>query len=401
MIASTVVSGCHLDPIYSHVDVEHVPAVTDGANALPPPPPLPTPLAPQELTELHGTVPLEELRPGDALSIEVREEPELSVQKVRIDREGMLRLPWLGVLQTHGKTRTELKEMLEERLRRTFVRNPEVTVDLLTSECRRVYVLGRVAHPGVISLPPDQPLTLVQLIALAGDFSTAKSDLEADPTAIRLIRTVNGQKKTFRISFETIVEREQLDKDIVIQPDDVIYVPAKRELHIFGSVLRPGSFALADGSRLSIDEALSLAGGFAATADRTHLTLIRRDASGAARSYYVDVRDERARTGTQVTASDTLIVSDQQTRRVFVIGNVGHPGAYDFDEKGLSVIKCLAIAGGLNRIADGDAVRLLRSTPEGRKIYRVPVNSLIRNNDLDNDPVLIPGDIIYVPESFF
>src|SRR5437763_8351034 len=111
------------------------------------------------------------------------------------------------------------------------------------------------------------------------------------------------------------------------------------------------------------------------------------------------MRDERQRATTQVTANDTVIVGDRRTRRVFVLGNVGHPGSYDL-EPGLTVTKVLAMAGGLLRQAAGDSVRLLRNSSQGRKIYLVPVNSLIKSGDLDNDPVLVAGDLIFVPESF-
>jgi protein involved in polysaccharide export with SLBB domain len=356
----------------------------------------------QDLSELRASKkPLDQFRPGDVVSVTVRDEPELSVQKLRVRPDGVLRLPWLGEVKVSGKTRKELQELLEESLSRKYVKSADVTVELHADECRRVYVLGRVSRPGTLTLPVDERVTLVQVVALAGGFLTGRADLEADPTAIRLIRTINGQRKAFRLSFDTIVEREQLDQDVLIEPEDEIYVPPKKELHIFGSVHNPGTFALADGSRLSIDEALSLAGGFSGAADRAHVTLIRRDASGSAESYRVNMLDEKIRATTQVTASDTIIVSDQQRRRVFVLGDVGRQGSYELDEEGLTVTKILALAGGLSKVADGDAVRLYRATAEGRKVYRVPVNTIMRRNELENDPVLIPGDLIFVPESFF
>lgn len=395
-----LLAGCRFDPVFN-AKADPVPSIANPALELPAPPPLPPPLPAQDLTELRNVRPLDTLRAGDVVSVTVRDEPELSVQKARVTREGVIRLPWLGEMTVAGKTRHEFQQLLEERLRRSFVKTAEVQIELVAEDCRKAYVLGRVEHPGVFTLPADQRLTLVQLIAIAGGFNTHREDLEADPTAIRLIRSVNGNKKTFRISFETIVEREQLDQDIPIEPDDVVYVPPKRELHIFGSVTRPGTFPLAEGSRLSVDEVLSLAGGFTPTADKTHLTVIRHGSSGIAESYQVSLADEKTRLTTLIQATDTVVVSDQQARRVFVLGNVGHPGAFELEEKGLTVLKVIALAGGLNRIADGDSVRLLRSSPEGRKIYRVPVNSIIKNNDTENDPVLVPGDVIFVPESFF
>ncbi len=398
-LLALLLAGCQ-PPIYD-VKWDHVPSSQDSPLKLPPPPPLPPPTPLQDLSELRAVKPLDTLRVGDVVSVIVRDEPDLSVQKVHVSREGTLRLPWLGEVQAGGKTRRALRELLEDRLRRGYVKTAEVQVDLISEDCRKVYVVGRVEHPGMFSIPADQRLTLVQVIALAGGFNTQRGDLEADPDAIRIIRAIDGQKKTFRVSFETIVEREQLEQDVPIEPDDVIYVPPKRELRVFGSVQRPGTFPLADGSRLTADEVLSLGGGFSPTADRSKVTLIRHGASGATESYQINLADEKARATPNIQSTDTVIVSDQQVRRVFVLGNVARPGAFELEEKGLTVLKLIALAGGLNRIADGDAVRLLRTTSEGRKVYRVPLNSIIRNNDTENDPVLVPGDVIFVPESFF
>jgi polysaccharide export outer membrane protein len=397
-LLALLLTGCQ-PPIYD-AKADPVPASQESTLKLPPPPPLPPPAPIQDLSELRAVKPLDTLRVGDVVAVSVRDEPDLSIQKARISREGTLRLPWLGEVQAAGKTRHELQEFLEDRLRRGYVKTAEVQLELITDDCRKVYVLGGVERPGVFSLPADQRLTLVQVIAIAGGFSRHREDLEADPASIRIIRVINGQKKTFRLSFETIVDRDQIADDIPIEPEDVIYVPPKRELRVFGSVLRPGTFPLAEGSRLTADEVLSLGGGFAQTADRSRLTIIRHG-SGSAESYQVNLGDEKARTTPLIQPTDTVIVSDQQVRRVFVLGNVGHPGAFELEEKGLTVLKLIALAGGLNRIADGDAVRLLRTTSEGRKVYRVPINSIIKNNDTENDPVLVPGDVIFVPESFF
>ncbi|MEZ0229567.1 MAG: SLBB domain-containing protein [Planctomycetota bacterium] len=397
-----VFAGCSFDPVYKPPPGEKAPVWVESSVMLPPPPALPPPAPAPDLKDLRGTGDSQtKLRANDVVSVLVRDEPELSVARARVTREGALRLPWLGELKVVGLTRGELQARLEEKIKRTLVRAPDVAVELISEECRRCYVLGRVTRPGLFPLPVGRRPSLVEVIALAGGFTTSKSDLEADPSAIRLIRSIQGTRKTFRISFEEIVEREKLDDDVTIEPDDVIFVPPKRELYIFGSVTRPGSFPLSDGSRLSIDEVLSLAGGFGPTAERNRITVIRHSASTSAESYHVNMADERQRATVQVTANDTIIVGDRQTRRVFVIGNVGRQGSFELDEKGLTVVRILAIAGGLNKVADGDAVRLLRATPEGRKIFRVPVNSIIKENRTEDDPILVPGDIIFVPESFF
>ena len=45
---------------------------------------------------------------------------------------------------------------------------------------------------------------------------------------------------------------------------------------------------------------------------------------------------------------------------------------------------------------------LIRRGADGQKrMYTVPVATIIETGDLARDPVVMPGDIIFVPEGFF
>jgi ribosomal protein L16 Arg81 hydroxylase len=39
------------------------------------------------------------------------------------------------------------------------------------------------------------------------------------------MRTENGEQKTIKINVKDITEKGQKDKDIVVEPEDIIYVP--------------------------------------------------------------------------------------------------------------------------------------------------------------------------------
>jgi polysaccharide export outer membrane protein len=235
---------------------------------------------------------------------------------------------------------------------------------------------------------------------MSGGLATGKGDLEADASAIRLIRTVDGERRIFRLSFLEIVNQAQLGADVAIQDGDVVFVPPKQELFIFGSVRNPGGFPLSDGGRLRIDEALSLAGGYGDTADREGVILIRRTPQGA--QTYGIPGDPLARSEVEVTANDTIIVPDRAISRVFVLGAVGSQGGIPLDESDLTVTKILALAGGTAKVAAANSTRLIRRGADGQKrMYTVPVATIIETGDLARDPVVMPGDIIFVPEGFF
>ena len=76
-------------------------------------------------------------------------------------------------------------------------------------------------------LPFERDVTLTQLIALAGGLMTSQKDLTADTTALRLIRTVDGKRKSYRISFDEIMVEGKLGKDVRMQDGDLVYVPPR------------------------------------------------------------------------------------------------------------------------------------------------------------------------------
>lgn len=377
------------------------PNAAEGARTLPAPPPLASVL---QQTEVPPSAPLgaqERLERGVVLSIQVTGEPSLSVDRAPIGRDGAVFVPFVGRVAASGHTTLELAARLERELsERGYLRHPQVDVQVLAESGRRAYVLGRVGRPGAYDLPFDRSVTLLQLIAMAGGLATDKNDLEADPSAVRLIRTVGGERRMFRISFLDIVNQAQLAADVAVLDGDVVFVPPKQELFIFGSVRNPGGFPLSDGGRLRVDEALSLAGGFSETADRDSVILIRRTPNGA-QTYGIPA-DPLARSEVEVAANDTVIVPDRAVRRVFVLGAVTTQGGIALDETDLTVTKVLALAGGTNRVAAANSTLLIRRGADGQKrLYTVPVADIISQGLVDRDPPVLPGDIIWVPEGFF
>lgn len=88
-----------------------------------------------------------------------------------------------------------------------------------------------------------------------------------------------------------------------------------------------------------------------------------------------------------------VIVHEVNAPRVFVVGEVAHPGAYPLRGR-LDVVQALALAGGLGDFASRSRIILIRRGPDGdiRRIFSW--DELVRNGA---SPLLLPGDTIYVP----
>lgn len=100
------------------------------------------------------------LLPGDLLQIEVWREEDLSGEFL-IDQNGMVVLPMIGEWQVTGVPIAELRDSLVAEYRREL-RNPSIIITPL----RRVYVLGEVNEPGLLTIDPT--VSLGGAIAMAG-----------------------------------------------------------------------------------------------------------------------------------------------------------------------------------------------------------------------------------------
>jgi polysaccharide export outer membrane protein len=154
--------------------------------------------------------------PGDLLAVDVWKEPELSKQtSVRLD--GKISLPLVNEVDAAGLTCAELRNQLTEKYQ-SFVAAPVVSVTVVESRSKKIYVTGKVAKPN--EYPLQKNMTVAQAIALAGGLTEW-----ADSSDIKLIRKMKGVQKTFRVNYDAIVSGKDLSQNVPLEPDDTIFVP--------------------------------------------------------------------------------------------------------------------------------------------------------------------------------
>lgn len=115
------------------------------------------------------------LRPGDAVQIQIWREPDLS-GKFQVNEEGAVVFPLLGRRQVTRMTPAALQRQLVADYRE-YLDNPSVEVTVL----RRLSILGQVRSPGLY--PVDPTVSLSEALAMAGGVTP-----RADTDDIRLIR---------------------------------------------------------------------------------------------------------------------------------------------------------------------------------------------------------------------
>jgi polysaccharide export outer membrane protein len=103
------------------------------------------------------------LSAGDKVKVIVFGEDKLSGD-YQIDTAGSLSLPLAGTIEAAGLTKPELERALTTKLKGEYLRNPKVTVDVISF--RPFYVLGEVKSPG--EYPYRSGLNVLSAIAIAG-----------------------------------------------------------------------------------------------------------------------------------------------------------------------------------------------------------------------------------------
>jgi polysaccharide export outer membrane protein len=86
--------------------------------------------------------------------------------------------------------------------------------------------------------------------------------------------------------------------------------------------------------------------------------------------------------------------------KFFVYGEVTHPGVY-YMEDNITVLKAIAIAGGLSKFGSSGKVKILRPRLDGGyETFRVNVKDVMEGN-AESDIMLQPGDTVVVMEGLF
>ncbi len=157
------------------------------------------------------------LRRGDKVEIDVLFYPELrTVTVVRPD--GKITAPGLGDVIALGRRPEEVAADVEAYYSQ-LLRDPQSTVNVVSFGERRAYLLGLVRKPGPVDL--EQRMTLTQAIAVVGSF-----DENAQlATVVLLRRRSENSAAAYRLDLRPVVEGKSLAADVILQPDDVVYVP--------------------------------------------------------------------------------------------------------------------------------------------------------------------------------
>lgn len=248
----------------------------------------------------------------DQLDISILEAPELD-RAPRVSATGEISLALVGTVRAAGLTAQELEVVIAELLRRNYINEPHVSVQVRDIQSHPVSVFGAVKKPGVFQIRGAK--TVVELLSMAegldvdaGDAviiehrgvrdSVAAADRnpstidslpntglppspgnspehsppmsEAEPTA--------SEPSTETVDLKKLLATGDPRLNVMVYPGDVVKVPRAELVYVVGEVARPGGFELKSNENISILQAIALAQGLTHTSASSKARIIRTNA---------------------------------------------------------------------------------------------------------------------------
>jgi polysaccharide export outer membrane protein len=171
------------------------------------------------------------LRLGDTLSFQIFEDRILKLQvapaSLAVMDSGEMDVPYIGRVTAVDKTCKQLAEEIEAALKKDYYKKATVILSLNVANrlLGRAYIWGQVRTQGAVDLLVNEELTVGKAILRAGGLGDF-----ADKRHIKLVRAAPdpaSAKQTFELDMVAILEKGDIDKDIVLKPNDLIIVPSR------------------------------------------------------------------------------------------------------------------------------------------------------------------------------
>jgi protein involved in polysaccharide export with SLBB domain len=276
--------------------------------------------------------------PGDEVLVTVWGSVEADL-RLTVDRAGRITVPRVGAIQLGGVRYDQMAQVIERRVAQTF-KNFQVSAALGKLRGIRIFVTGYVLKPGAYTVSPLS--TVLGAVLQAGGPAAAGS--------FRKVELKRQGATLAKIDLYDLISRGDNSSDRLLGAGDVVHVgPLGTQVAVMGSVNRPAVVELSEGE--GVQQALQLAGGFAALADRNRLAIERLRDRNQQKVVQIDLPREFStalENGDVLkafSAVDSAVSTVFQNKRVRIDGEVLRPGEYILPAKS-SLADALRAAGG-------------------------------------------------------
>jgi len=246
-------------PVFSQEKSKQAPAVTSASPAANAPAPAPV--------EAPGNLMIGK---GDLIVISVEGAPDFTNKEVRVNPNGDISLPMVGLVPVAGLTVEQAQDRIAKKLEQGgYFNAPQVAIFEKEYATQGISVLGEVQKPGIY--PLLGPHSILDAISAAGG-TTPK----AGNSALLTRRGQPNHVETVPLDFK----KEQMgESNVAVYPGDTVVVSKAGIVYVVGDVKQPSGFVM-ENAHLTVLQALAMAQGANPTAKLSHAKLIRKTAQG-------------------------------------------------------------------------------------------------------------------------
>ena len=214
--------------------------------------------------------------PGDVIKITAFQNPEMATE-TRISETGTITFPLVGTVEVGGLTTSQAEVKIAGLLKSgNFVPRAQITVIVTQFRSRQISVLGQVNRPGRFAVE-EPTLRLTDVLAMAGGISPLGAD------TVTILRPRESGEDHIEIELLGLFDVPAQFKNIEIINGDTVFIPRAPVVYIYGEVQHPGAYRLE--RKMTVIQALSLAGGFTLRGNEKGLRVKRRTLKGTSNMF--------------------------------------------------------------------------------------------------------------------
>ncbi|MBI5076263.1 MAG: polysaccharide biosynthesis/export family protein [Nitrospirae bacterium] len=267
------------------------------------------------ISAITQQTPLEEsylIGPEDLLDIEAYNVEELK-KTVRVNSQGDIALPLVGILNIKGLTTAEAEKLIAQRLEK-YVQETVVTVFVREYKSQRISVIGAVKKSQVFAITGQR--YLLDMLLMADGLAAEAGNIcyVVRPT---LRTNPNSKAETIVIDLDELIMRGNFSLNIPVFAGDIINVPKGGIFFVDGSVRTPGVYNLK--GKTNLTQAISIAQGASPIADLTEVRIYRENGKGDRDIIIVDYNDimSGSKSDIQIAENDIIIVPQSDMKNFF------------------------------------------------------------------------------------
>ena len=324
------------------------------------------------------------LGPGDVLQVLLTGKLN-SEHQLRVNRDGNINFPGLGLIQVAGLSFERMNMMLDSRLKEQMVGvRASITMGQLRSI--RIFVLGDVQRPG--SYTVSALSTMTNAMFVSGGITKVGS--------LRNIQLKRRGEVVTTLDLYELLLRGDTQSDLRLQPGDVLFVPPVGKIvGITGEVTRPALYELK--GEKSVGEMVEMAGGLLSTAYQQGAQIERLDSERGRVMIDLNLKDPRQR-GQVVKDGDVIKVYPLLNKVDDVVqltGQLYRPGFSQWFQ-GMRLSDVIRREQDLLMDADSHYVVINREQHGSRQIVTTNLQEAWRQPGSGQDLMLIPRDEVIV-----